>query len=61
MKAGDVYRVPPDQRGLSLFTGNAAALSVTVDGQPAPQLSGRVQHDIRLDPDRLKAGTAIVN
>ncbi len=60
MKRDDVYRVP-DRPGLSFMTGNAAALDVTVDGNPAPPLSGTVKHDILLDPARLLAGTAVVN
>jgi len=60
MKPDDVYRVP-DRAGLSFMTGNAAALDLTVDGNPAPPLSGTVKHDILLDPARLLAGTAVVN
>jgi cytoskeleton protein RodZ len=57
MKAGDIYRVP-DRPGLSLSTGNAEALEILVDNNPIPPLSGTVRHDIRLDPERLKSGTA---
>lgn len=60
MKPGDVYRVP-EQPGLSLYAGNASGLAVTVDGQDVPPLTGKVRHDIRLDPDQLKAGTAVVD
>jgi len=60
MKPGDVYRVP-EQSGLTLYAGNASGLAVTVDGQDAPPLTGKVRHDIRLDPDQLKAGTAVVD
>ncbi len=60
MKPDDVYRVP-DRPGLSFMTGNAAALDITVDGNPAPPLSGTVKHNILLDPARLLAGTAVVN
>lgn len=60
MKPGDVYRVP-DQSGLSLYAGNAGGLAVTVDGRDVPPLTGKVRHDIRLDPDQLKAGTAVVD
>lgn len=60
MKPGDVYRVP-EQAGLSLYAGNAGGLAVTVDGQDAPPLTGKVRHDIRLDADQLKAGTAVVD
>ncbi|MGH7013488.1 MAG: RodZ domain-containing protein [Stellaceae bacterium] len=60
MKVGDVYRVP-EQSGLVLYAGNASELAVAVDGQDLPPLTGKVRHDIRLDPDRLKAGTAVVD
>jgi cytoskeleton protein RodZ len=60
MKADDVYRVP-DRSGLSFMTGNASALDITVDGNPAPPLSGTVRHDILLDPAKLMAGTAVVD
>ncbi|MDE2167093.1 MAG: helix-turn-helix domain-containing protein [Alphaproteobacteria bacterium] len=60
LKVGDVYRVP-DQPGLQLYAGNADGLTVTVDGRAAPPFTGKVRHDIRLDPALLKAGTAVVN
>jgi cytoskeleton protein RodZ len=60
LKAGDAYRVP-DEQGLQLEAGNASGLAVTVDGQAVPPLTGRVRHDIRLDPALLKAGAAIVD
>ncbi len=60
MKPEDIYRVP-DRAGLSFMTGNASALDVTVDGNPAPPLSGTVRHDILLDPTKLMAGTAVVD
>ncbi|MDE2228121.1 MAG: helix-turn-helix domain-containing protein [Alphaproteobacteria bacterium] len=60
LKAGDTFRVP-DRPGLDLFVGNASGLTVVVDGHNAPALIGKVRHDIRLDPDRLKAGTAVVD
>ncbi|HYL32564.1 MAG TPA: helix-turn-helix domain-containing protein [Stellaceae bacterium] len=60
MKPGDVYRVP-EQQGLALYAGNASGLIVAVDGQDVPPLTGKVRHDIRLDPDQLKAGTAVVD
>ncbi|MDF1792444.1 MAG: DUF4115 domain-containing protein [Thalassobaculaceae bacterium] len=60
LRNGDVYRVP-DRSGLTLATGNAGALEVVVDGQPAPSLGtfGEVVRNIILDPARLSAGTAI--
>ncbi|MFY8105795.1 MAG: RodZ domain-containing protein [Elstera sp.] len=58
LRAGDQYRVP-NRAGLTLMTGNAGALEVTVDGQPAPALgpTGMVRRAVPLDPDRLKQGT----
>lgn len=60
LKAGDVYRVP-QQPGLAFAAGNASGLAMVVDGRDAPALTGRVHHNIRLDPDQLMAGTAVVN
>lgn len=58
LRAGDQYRVP-NRPGLTLMTGNAGALDVTVDGAPAPALGpvGMVRRAVPLDPDRLKQGT----
>lgn len=58
LRAGDQYRVP-NRPGLTLMTGNAGALEVTVDGAPAPALgpTGMVRRAVPLDPDRLKQGT----
>jgi cytoskeleton protein RodZ len=60
LRKGDVYRVP-NREGLTLLTGNAGGLSVTVDGQSAPALgqSGEVVRDVPLNPDRLSSGTAV--
>ncbi|MEQ8815646.1 MAG: DUF4115 domain-containing protein [Thalassobaculum sp.] len=59
LREGDVYRVP-DQAGLRLATGNAGALQILVDGNPAPSLGdfGEVVRNVMLDPTRLSAGTA---
>jgi cytoskeleton protein RodZ len=59
LHAGDIYHVP-DLQGLTLRTGSASSLAITVDGRSAPALRGAVQSHILLDPDRLLAGTAIV-
>ena len=59
LHAGDVFRIP-EESGLTLRTGNAAALVVTVDGKPVPTLSGTV-HTLALDPARLLAGTALLH
>lgn len=60
LRSGDVYRVP-DRGGLTLATGNAGALEILVDGEPAPSLGtfGEVVRNIALDPRRLADGTAI--
>lgn len=60
LREGDVYRVP-EQPGLRLATGNAGALQVLVDGNPAPGLGdfGEVVRNVALDPSLLAAGTAI--
>jgi cytoskeleton protein RodZ len=58
LKPGESYRVP-DRPGLTLATGNAGALDVTVDGRPvAPVGPVGKRRSIALDPDRLIAGTA---
>jgi len=54
---GDSYYVP-DRAGLTLLTGNAGGLRITVDGKDVPALGavGSVRRDIALDPEQLKAG-----
>jgi cytoskeleton protein RodZ len=58
LKPGESYRVP-DRPGLTLATGNAGALEVTVDGRPVAPLGpvGK-RRSVALDPERLMAGTA---
>lgn len=58
LKAGDSYRVP-DRPGLTLRTGNAGGLEVTVDGKPVPPVGppGK-SRTVALDPDKLAAGSA---
>jgi cytoskeleton protein RodZ len=58
LRQGESYRVP-DRSGLTLITGNAGALEVTVDGRPAPSVGplGR-KRIVALDPERLAKGTA---
>jgi cytoskeleton protein RodZ len=60
LKIGESYRVP-DRPGLSLRTGNAGGLEVTVDGNPVPPLGrmGAVRRNVVLDPRALIAGTAV--
>lgn len=59
LRSGDTYHAPR-RPGLLLYTGNAGALEVRVDGKMAPPLgrAGMVRRDIMLEPDRLLAGTA---
>ncbi len=59
LRTGDSYKVP-DQAGLTLVTGNAGALAVTIDGKAVPALGtiGAVRRNISLDPGKLAAGTA---
>jgi cytoskeleton protein RodZ len=56
LKAGESYRVA-DRPGLSLRTGNAGGLEITVDGQPAPSLgpNGAVRN-VPLEPQSLISG-----
>lgn len=55
MRAGDVYEVP-DRQGLRLFTGNAGALTILVDGKAVRPIGGTgdVARDIDLTPDSLE-------
>ena len=57
---GHSYEVP-NRSGLSLMTGNAGALHVTVNGELVPTLGnlGQVRQKVILDADRLKDGTAV--
>jgi cytoskeleton protein RodZ len=60
LKAGESYR-PPDQPGLSMRTGNAGGLEITVDGVPAPSIGrmGMVRRNVALDARALLAGSAV--
>lgn len=60
LKAGESYRVP-EGTGLSMRTGNAGGLEITVNGNPAPPLGpmGAVRRNVVLDPQALMAGTAV--
>lgn len=53
--------VVPDIKGLTLDTGNAGALKITVDGKAVPEIGsiGAVRKNVALDAARLKAGTAV--
>lgn len=54
---GDSYRVP-NRDGLSLLTGNAGGLRITVDGNEVPPIGriGSVRRDLALEPKTLAAG-----
>jgi len=55
LKPGEVYRVP-DRPGLTMVTGNAGALEISVDGKPVPPVgpAGK-RRTVSLDPERLMA------
>ena len=59
LKAGETYRVP--RAGLVLRTGNAGALELLVDGKPVPSLGalGTLRRNVTLEPEALRAGTAV--
>ena len=61
LQAGDRYLVP-NRDGLRLMTGNAGALDISVDGDLVPAIGerGESRRDVRLDPNLLKAGAAVV-
>ncbi|MFC0409485.1 helix-turn-helix domain-containing protein [Roseomonas elaeocarpi] len=56
LRPGESYSVPMGE-GMTLTTGKAEALEITVDGQASSALSGRtgVVRDLSLDPERLRA------
>jgi cytoskeleton protein RodZ len=58
LKSGDTLRVP-DRPGLTMRTGNAGGLDITVDGKPVPTVGppGKTR-TVALDPERLVAGTS---
>jgi cytoskeleton protein RodZ len=60
MSTGNTFNVP-DTDGLTLDTGNAGALDITVDGTSVPKIGGigAVRKNVSLNADRLKAGTAV--
>ncbi len=60
LRTGDTYKVP-EEKGLTLMTGNAGAIEITVDGKPVPAIGpyGAVRRDVALDAARLRAGTAV--
>ncbi|HYC01664.1 MAG TPA: RodZ domain-containing protein [Azospirillaceae bacterium] len=54
LRAGDTFRAPAVQ-GLTLNTGNAGGIVVSVDGKDLPALGnkGQVVRNVQLDPERL--------
>ncbi len=62
LKAGETCRAPA-RPGLSMRTGNAGGLEITVDGVPAPPIGrrGMVRRDVALDGRALLAGSAVRN
>ena len=59
LKTGESYHAP-DQPGVSMRTGNAGGLEITVDGKPVPSIgpNGAVRN-IPLEPQALISGTAV--
>jgi cytoskeleton protein RodZ len=59
LKAGETYDVP-DRPGLSMRTGNAGGLAITVDGNPTPSIGpmGAVRRNVVLEPEALSSGAA---
>ncbi len=62
LKAGESCRAPA-RPGLSMRTGNAGGLEITVDGVPAPSIGrkGMVRRNVALDGRALLAGSAVRN
>jgi cytoskeleton protein RodZ len=62
LKAGESCRAPA-RPGLSMRTGNAGGLEITVDGVPAPPIGARgmVRRNVVLDGHALLAGSAVRN
>ena len=58
LKAGETYDVP-DRPGVSMRTGNAGGLEISVDGKPAPPIgpNGAIRN-VSLEPQGLISGTA---
>ena len=57
LRTGDSFRVP-NRPGLSLMTGNAGGIEISVDGKPGRRMgpTGFVRRNIPLDPDQLSSG-----
>ena len=61
LKKNQSYQIP-DRPGLSLMTGNAGALEITVDGEIVPEVGklGQVRRKILMEVESLKSGQAVV-
>ena len=61
LKKDQSYQIP-DRPGLSLMTGNAGALEITVDGEIVPEVGklGEIRRKILMDVGSLKSGQAVV-
>jgi cytoskeleton protein RodZ len=58
LKAGESYLVP-DRPGVSMRTGNAGVLEITVDGKPVPAIGGMgAVKNVLLEPQALISGPA---
>ncbi|MBX3455729.1 helix-turn-helix domain-containing protein [Ferrovibrio sp.] len=60
MAPGESYRVP-DRPGLTLATGNAGGLQLSLQGKPLPRIgeSGEVKRGLPLDPAELQAALKV--
>jgi cytoskeleton protein RodZ len=56
LEPGNTYFVPKDHQNLVLTTGNAAGLTILVDGESLPDFGGRgeVRRNIPLNAEKLK-------
>ena len=61
LKKNESYQIP-DRPGLSIMTGNAGALEITVDGEIVPQVGklGDVRRKILMEVESLKSGQAVI-
>ncbi|HKP25627.1 MAG TPA: RodZ domain-containing protein [Dongiaceae bacterium] len=59
LRSGETYTVPED-KGLTLTTGNAGGIEILVNGKKLKSLGtvGLVKRDIPLDPKKLQDGSA---
>jgi len=59
MAPGDSYRVP-DRPGITMRTGNAGGIEITVDGKAVRAIgrNGAIRRGVTLDPQALISGSA---